>query len=186
MVRPPVVLLDVDGTLLTFADPENDISDPRVAWVGYEQGGIVRYNPAMPGWIHELHATAELRWLTSWNSEARTRLAPALGLPDFEVDEAADFQDQQLDFKEAVVAHHLRAGRRVLWIDDEIPHGDRNDVLHLMGREGAGLFMVRTTLDDGLTEAHMLRIRAFLASGDIPVEKRRPRTSPLWAMPGQE
>lgn len=166
----PVVLLDVDGNLLTFADPENDISDPRVAWVEYEQDGIVRYNPAMPGWIHELSMLAELRWLTSWNTEARTRLAPALGLPDFAVDEAKDFKHPRLDFKEAAVAHHLRAGRRVVWIDDEIPHGTRNDFLHCMGREGGGLLMVRTTLDDGLTEAHMLRIRAFLAAGDIPVD----------------
>lgn len=168
MSRRPLVLLDVDGALLTYADPENDISDPRIHWQPYGREGLVRYNPAMPGWIHELHALAEVRWATGWGTKSRTVLAPALGLPDFEVDEAADFQEPGKDFKEAIVSHHLAAGRRVVWIDDDVPCGDRNDVLHRMGREGAGLLMVRTTLDDGLTEAHMLRIRAFLAAGTRP------------------
>lgn len=161
----PLVLLDVDGALLTYADPENDISDPRIDWQPWAREGAVRYNPAMPGWIHDLHALAELRWVTGWGTRARTVLAPALGLPDFEVDEAADFQKPGVDFKEAVVAHYLNADRRVVWIDDDIPHGTRNDVLHCMGRARAGLLMVRTTLDDGLTEAHMLRIRTFLTAG---------------------
>lgn len=162
MSREPLVLLDVDGALLTYADPENDISDPRVDWQPYAREGIVRYNPAMPGWIHELHALAELRWATGWGASARTVLTPALHLPDFEADEAQNFADPAMDWKQAAVARHLRAGRRVVWVDDDIPHGARNDALHCLGREGAGLLMVRTTLDDGLTEAHMLRIRAFI------------------------
>lgn len=162
----PLVLLDVDGTLLTYADPENDISDPRIDWQSYAGEGVVRYNPAMPGWIQELAALAEVRWLTARGTGVRTSLAPALHLPDFEADEAQNFADPAMDWKEAAVARHLRAGRRVVWADDDIPHGARNDVLHCMGREGAGLLMVRTTLDDGLTGAHMLRIRAFLATGN--------------------
>lgn len=157
----PLILLDVDGNILTFVDSGNDFSDPRVPWAQHPDLG--RYNPAVPGWIRELHTLAELRWLTSWNTDARTRLAPGLGLPDFAVEESRWFTDPTTDFKVQAVMQHLNAGRRVVWIDDEIPQTGDYDRLFYLGEAGAGLFMVRPTLGDGLTEAHMMRIRSFLA-----------------------
>lgn len=159
---PPLVLLDVDGAVATFPDPANDFSDPRVPWAVDPVTGI-RYNPDVTGWIRELAAVAEVRWLTGWNERARTELGPALGLPVFQVQARSPFRSGRADYKIDVVLKHLEAGRRVIWIDDDIPHGHLYDELAAAGDAGAGLFMVRPTIEDGLTEAHMLRIRAFLA-----------------------
>lgn len=84
MTLRPVVFLDVDGTIVTLVDPANDYSDPRVDWAVNEDLGV-RYNPAVIGWIHELDSLAEVRWLTAWVKTAGTKLAPALGLPEFTV-----------------------------------------------------------------------------------------------------
>ncbi|MGK3708564.1 hypothetical protein [Arthrobacter sp. IK3] len=158
----PLVLLDVDGAVLTFPDPANDFSDPRVPWV--DDPGTGRYNPSISGWIRALSALAEVRWLTGWHEQARTVLAPALGLPDFEVEDFRDYPEAGTDFKIQCVRRHLSSGRRLVWIDDDIPHGHAYDDLFRRGQAGAGLFMVRPTAEDGLTEAHILRITAFLAA----------------------
>ncbi|MCC3292531.1 hypothetical protein [Arthrobacter sp. zg-Y1110] len=157
----PLILLDVDGNILTFPDPANDFSDPRVSWAEHPDAG--RYNPRVVPWLHELATLAEVRWLTSWHDEARTVLAPALGLPDFEVEDYRRYSDPGTDYKIQAVRRYLAAGRRVVWIDDDIPHSHAYDDLFHRGQAGSGLFMVRPTIEDGLTEAHMMRIRSFLA-----------------------
>lgn len=158
----PLVLMDVDGSLITYPDPANDFSDPRVQWMD-NPAGPGRYNPAVTEWVRELSGIAEIRWLTGWNKRARTKLGPALGLPDFQVQQPSPFRSGCSDYKVDVVFGHLQYGRRIVWIDDDIPRGGIFDELLAAGAEGAGLFMVRPTIEDGLTEAHMLRIRAFLA-----------------------
>jgi hypothetical protein len=161
----PVAFLDVDGTIATVVDPVNDYSDPRVDWTTDSATGV-RYNPAVVGWIHELHTLCEVRWLTAWTHTAATELAPALGLPAFP---AVPFQERrfaELDWKHSAILAQLldEPARPVLWVDDEIDYRGAYDQLipHTLST-GVPFFAVRPTLSDGITEAHMLRIRAFLA-----------------------
>lgn len=158
----PIVLLDVDGTVLTFVDPANDFSDPRVQWTVHPEHGY-RYNPQVVGWVWELSRWAEVHWCTSMGARAATVMAPALGLPVFPVVERMD--PRPGDYKVNAVLDQIRSSRRpVIWIDDEITYGAAYDEILAAAEEaGTKVFLVRTTLEDGLTEAHMLRIRSFLA-----------------------
>lgn len=158
----PVVFLDVDGTVLTYVDPANDFSDPRVQWEVEPEHGY-RYNPQVVGWVGELNRWADIRWCTSMGERAATVLAPALGLPEFPVVDRMD--PRPGDFKVNAVLDQLRTSRRpVIWIDDDIAYGHAYDeVVSAASETGTQVFLVRTTLEDGLTEAHMLRIRSFLA-----------------------
>lgn len=162
----PVVFLDVDGTIATLVDPANDYSDPRVAWATDPATGV-RYNPAVVAWIHELDGLAEVRWLTAWTDRAATELAPALGLPAFPAILFNEHLYRELDWKHSAVLAQLieEPGRPVLWLDDEVAYGGALDQLipHALGT-GTPFLAVRPTLSDGITEAHMLRIRAFLGS----------------------
>lgn len=164
-----VVFLDVDGNINTAVDPDNDYSDPRVAWTEHEGLGI-RYNPQIVDWVHELNRVADLRWLTMWGSSARSELAPALGLPDFPaVIEQEDHRYPEFDWKHSAVLSQIvnEPGRPVLWLEDEPGYGGAYDQLVPYAKTtSTPLLIVQTTISDGLTEAHMLRIRSFLgASG---------------------
>lgn len=160
----PVAFLDVDGTIATLVDTASDFSDPRVVWTEDPATGA-RYNPDVVGWIHELSTLAEIRWLTAWTESARTQLAPALGLPDFPAIHFRDHRHKDLDWKHSAILGQLtdEPHRPVLWIDDEIHHRDAySDLMtHALGKK-TPFFAVQPTLSDGITEAHMLRIREFL------------------------
>lgn len=160
----PVTFLDVDGTIATLVDPANDYSDPRVHWV-IEPATGVRHNRAVVRWIHELHAFAEVRWLTAWTDRAATELAPALGLPDFPAIPFGEHRFRELDWKHsAVLAQFLdEPDRPVLWVDDELGfHGAYDQLAAHAATTGVPFFAVQPTLSDGITEAHMIRIRTFI------------------------
>lgn len=160
-----VVFLDVDGAIATLVDPANDYSDPRVLWVHDPVTGV-RYNPAVARWIHELNSHAEVRWLTAWHDRAATELAPALGLPGFPSVPFREHRFPELDWKHSAVLSQLldEPSRAVLWIDDEIGYRQAYDQLTQHAADSSTpFFAVQPTLSDGITDAHMLRIRAFLA-----------------------
>lgn len=163
--RPrPVAFLDVDGTIATLVDKASDFSDPRVSWTEDPATGE-RYNPDVVGWVHELSALAEVRWLTAWTESARTKLAPALGLPDFPAVQFRDHRHKDLDWKHSAIVAQLtdEPRRPVLWVDDEIHYRDTYSQLMVLAlAKGVPFFAVQPTLSDGITEAHMLRIREFL------------------------
>lgn len=162
--RRPVIFLDVDGVIVTVVDPLNDYSDPRVEWTINEETGV-RYNPQIIPWIHELAGLAEIRWLTSWHERARTILAPALGLPEFTVAPFEEHRYPELDWKHSAVLAHLvdEPGVMTAWVDDEPDYGGAYDQLIPYAQEAGTPFLaVKPTMSDGLTEAHMLRLRAFL------------------------
>lgn len=162
----PVLFLDVDGPIATIVDPANDYSDPRVAWTMDDSIGI-RYNPAVIGWINELAALAEIRWLTAWEKSAAESLAPALGLPKFEVIRFKEHRYKDLDWKHSAVLAQLidEPARPVAWCDDEPEYRDAYEQLvpHALAHK-VPFFIVRPTLSDGITEAHMIRLRRFLAA----------------------
>jgi hypothetical protein len=56
-------------------------------------------------------------------------------------------------------------GRPVVWIEDEADYGGAYDQLMPYAKEnGTPFFAVKPTMSDGLTEAHMLRVRAFFSA----------------------
>ncbi|BCJ76481.1 hypothetical protein CS0771_60250 [Catellatospora sp. IY07-71] len=112
----PLLFLDVDGTLLPFAGAARQVDDEA--------------NPLLagldPGHGSRLAAlSCDLVWATTWMAEANEVLAPRLGLPSLPVVDWPDEDDGgRLHWK----TRHLvewAAGRRFVWVDDEITDADR-------------------------------------------------------------
>lgn len=115
----PVVFVDIDGVLAPMAMRDG----LEVAQVGGWQGTVV-YDPAVIAYLRRWHqdGLAEVRWLTSWDDDANTCFAPAVGLPEFFVHPEPVRADPGRGWwKEAVVSHHIReTPRRVVWLEDEV------------------------------------------------------------------
>lgn len=113
----PVVFVDIDGVLAPLAMRDG----LQVADVGGWQGTVV-YDPAVIAAIRGWHENglAEVRWLTSWDEDANTCFAPAVGLPEFHVHPEPIRGGLHGWWKETVVCHHLyETPRRVVWLEDE-------------------------------------------------------------------
>lgn len=113
----PLLFLDVDGTLLPFAragrQPSDD-ANPLLAGLNAEHG---RRLAALP---------CDLVWATTWMAEANEVLAPRLGLPQLPIVDWPDDEDDngRLHWKTSRLVEWA-AGRRFVWVDDEIAHADR-------------------------------------------------------------
>ncbi|WP_425455293.1 HAD domain-containing protein [Allorhizocola rhizosphaerae] len=113
----PLLFLDVDGTLLPFVAAARQVDDeanPLLAGLDLEHGRLLAALPC------------ELVWATTWMAEANGVLAPRLGLPQLHVVDWPDEDDDdgRLHWK----TRHLvewAAGRRFVWVDDEITDIDR-------------------------------------------------------------
>lgn len=88
----PVIAVDIDGVLLPFNRP-------------------IEFNPQHGEWLNKLSALGELVWATSWEYQANTEAAPALGLPQLPVIEL-----NRIDKTNAV--SDWVGDRPLVWIDD--------------------------------------------------------------------
>ena len=126
----PVLFLDVDWVIAPAGSPS-------------PASGPVRWADLPPGHMHfpveilerlmRLHDRGAVRveWLTSWQEEAATHLAPALGLPSWPAWTRGAAPRREGMFaltdwwKERVVLSALTAGQRVIWCDDDIAYRAR-------------------------------------------------------------
>lgn len=176
----PVWLLDVDGVLNAVTPAPDPTVWPRAAWLDTSataDGARFPICAARPvlDFLSEVHVAgaAEIRWHTTWQHDAVTTLAPALGLPELPVQPAPEFHAPaavgygglargpawwKLPAAERVVGEERRA---LLWTDD--------DLMFERGTAGLGavdrcadrlLISPQTSL--GLTPRHLREIRAWL------------------------
>lgn len=151
MTDRPLLFLDVDGTLLPFAVAGwqmGDDSNPLLAGLDPEHG---RRLAALP---------CDLVWATTWMAEANEVLAPRLGLPQLPVVDWPDEDDDDgwLHWK----TRHLvdsAAGRRFIWLDDEITDADRTWVA---AHHSAPALLHRVDPRRGLTDADYTPIADWL------------------------
>nr|WP_244167089.1 HAD domain-containing protein [Micromonospora marina] len=147
----PLLFLDVDGTLLPFAGAARQAGDetnPLLAGLDPAQG---RRLAAL---------SCELVWATTWMAEANEVLAPRLGLPQLPIVDWPDDDDDdgRLHWK----TRHLvewAAGRRFVWVDDEITDFDRTWVA---AHHSAPALLHRVDPRRGLTDADYDAIEEWL------------------------
>lgn len=117
--RPRTLLwLDVDGVINVLRWHLDEFRTEFPDFVqttcasGQKEWPII-YSPTLVRCINTWSRVAEIRWLTSWQHCARYRLAPLLGLFDFEVCLFSKFGAHR-------VCHHTPADleRPLVWIDD--------------------------------------------------------------------
>lgn len=123
----PVLMLDIDGVLAPL-DRRQQGCTYRSVDAGGWQGAVTVVVEVIEA-LRDLitRRIVDARWLTSWENEARTCFAPAVGLPRLPVYGASDapVRADEVWWKTGVVERYLaEAERRVMWVDDELTvHG---------------------------------------------------------------
>jgi hypothetical protein len=116
LTKKPVILLDVDGVVNCFERKWSDLREIHCLRWG------IRYSPTVVDKINSWNKIANVKWLTTWNNDARDHLAPALGLDSFEnarLDE--DDKTESGKIRSAFsTAKNLGDDGIVIWIDDEL------------------------------------------------------------------
>jgi hypothetical protein len=115
-----LLLLDIDGVL--GPDTPHPAHGMPVRWADLPPGRM-HFREDLIALLANLPDTIEPRWLTSWQDDVTSHLAPALGLPTWHAHRRSDARfgpTWTSWWKERVVASHLGQGRRVVWADDEI------------------------------------------------------------------
>jgi hypothetical protein len=163
MTDLPVWLLDVDDVI--------NASKPgwgAAPWSARVQDSTgmewrVRWAPALLNRVRALQrtGTVEIVWCTTWCPEAR-RLEQLWGLPELRCAWTNDrFGAEAVEAKQAAALDVVRAGRRLVWTDDDaIPtSGELVDEL-----EAAGALLIRPAKNRGLQPADMDAIEAFVGA----------------------
>jgi hypothetical protein len=146
-----LLFLDVDGTLLPFAGAGRQMGDdanPLLAGLDPEHGRRLAELPC------------DLVWATTWMAEANEVLAPRLGLPQLPVVDWPDDDDDssRLHWKTRRLVEWA-AGRRFVWVDDEITSADRTWVAT---NHSAPALLHRVDPRRGLTDVDYAAIAEWL------------------------
>lgn len=178
----PVWFLDVDGVI-------NSIGEPKAKCGTYELTHVapsheptaypIRYAPAVIDRINGLSRAGLVRvvWLTTWGEDARTRIAPAVGLDAFDalpgiVDLEPHFAELGLTrvawrssnglqwWKLGMVHRWLdeHGDRPVIWTDDDLHRAIKDE---LRAVRDVPTKLVTTMPKPGLTLDHLGSIEAF-------------------------
>lgn len=114
--RKPLLLLDVDGVILTLGGTGPGIVEMVVDGAGRTLPEAVRDQ------LHRLAETFQLVWATSWEREANEVISPLLGLPELAwIAFDSDFEPGE-HHKVRDIERFVR-NRPFAWVDDELDGG---------------------------------------------------------------
>jgi hypothetical protein len=167
---PPVLLLDVDGVLNAVR-----LDLPEGWRRGTFNGYVLSWNPTVVARLRALHESGqvELQWLTTWTSMADELLAEPLGLPRglrthsrddvLPTGFAGELRGLSGWWKLAAAQAVTEAepGRRIVWIDDDLPDQAEDTSEWLAANER--VLVVSPDFTTGLTHAELDRVEAWLA-----------------------
>lgn len=151
----PLIWLDVDGVLNaqgSLAEFKQEFPDAvQSNCMCRSQHFPIVYSPSVVAKINAWADVAEIRWLTMWTTEARYRLAPHIGLRDFEV---CSFQKHQARLADVHKPSDLQ--RPLVWIEDEQLDRQVGDIIQNQ------TCFVQPPVLTYLTRAHLETVDAFL------------------------
>lgn len=158
----PLILLDVDG-VINALDGGN-----KKRWKDVEKKVVnkydIYYSPTVVNKINAWSKVAEVRWLTTWDENARRLLAPALGLNEFEL---ARDPDLMLSKDQAAFdCIQMTPSRLLVWIDDEVlcySSNPKAPVPSSFWRDRDRTLLISPAEFYGLEPLHLKKIDAFLA-----------------------
>ena len=168
-IRPPLLLLDVDGVLNAMR------WELPPGWQrGVFNGYVLSWDPTITARLRGLHESGrvEVQWLTTWAENADRLLAEPLGLPRG-LRERSGGRARPTGFSgrlggqsgwwklaAARQAAEEEPGRRIVWIDDDL--AEQADDTRAWLADHPNVLVVAPDLFAGLTHAHLDDIEAWL------------------------
>ncbi|WP_340377945.1 hypothetical protein U5640_24810 [Streptomyces sp. SS7] len=159
---PPLLFLDVDGTLIPFGGP-----GPHREYGTSSHPLLPRLDPALGPRLLALGCTPV--WATTWLHEANELLSPWLGWPPLDVvdwpedtEVPAGWCGAALHWKTRVLVERA-AGRPFVWLDDEIGDVDRAWV---RAHHPGPALLRRIDHRYGVGEQDFAAVRAWVAEAD--------------------
>ena len=177
----PIWFLDIDGVINSVGPPLPDSGvDPSAYKLvevpagppGDEIVWPINYSTKVVDFINEVSRAglAEIHWLTTWEHQAQTKFAPAVGLDKFPAfampqDDSVSYDPDdaapgQKWWKESVARAALRANNcPFVWTEDDLEESVRESMIADFPRDS---LMIRPSFNPGLTNEHLDEIRRFL------------------------
>ncbi|MFD4671847.1 HAD domain-containing protein [Lentzea sp. NPDC058450] len=161
MADRPLVFLDVDGTLLPYAEVE--LPTTVEGWVAWQLPSNPHLTKIDRGHGPRLRALpCDLVWATGWMHDANAVIAPLLDLPQLpvaELPEAPYEDDMTVVHWKTRALIDIAAGRPFAWVDDEIGELDREWVA--ANHNGQAL-LLRVDARTGLTSGDLATVEDWL------------------------
>lgn len=169
----PVWFLDVDGVINALSTVGEKHYEEFSCWEEVRVNGYrIRYAPELIEFINRMSERVDIHWLTTWDDNAVTMLAPALGLKEFKVAKATglvlpfagmNYLAQNRWWKwNAVIEHIENGGGDFIWTDDQNTATVRNATRKLADKEGLEHSIITPSKDTGLGRLDITRIENFV------------------------
>lgn len=174
----PLILLDVDGVINYLGANKNSAwKDTKTVKV---REYIIQYSPTVVECINDWGKRAEIRWLTTWDDNARTALAPKLGLDSFIL--ARDPAKKLEKWQAALNCHNENPSRPICWVDDHLRYFQLHQINPVWYQRQRMMFMrpceVKALTGDDIKEVYEFLDKS-LEYGNNYVPMMMKKTLPL-------
>lgn len=174
----PIWFLDVDGVLNALSKIEQRHIDEFPVWNEKEVNGYkIRYAPEVIDFINRMSERVDIKWNTTWQTQAVTLLAPALGLNKFDVVEARGISSPSGSFNRGgdlpenrwwklntVLENIEGSAADFIWTDDHLIGEVRHYTRRKADFEGIEHLIITPDGEMGLTCKDLLRIEDFVST----------------------
>jgi hypothetical protein len=168
--QKPLILLDVDGVINFIGRPGgNALANNKAANIATSDKRVFRiqWSTILIDEINRWSTVAEIRWLTTWDEDARKCLAPVLGINEFPL---ARDPLRKLEKWDAAYENVVDSpDRKLIWIDDDMSYFKMmarrsSNMKHVLER--GNVAFVEPDIQTGLTKDDIDMINNLLHEED--------------------